>query len=74
MLGLLKAILETITMLVNFLINIIVGLIQFITMIPTYFQFVIGLGDIVPPFATVFFTAGITLTIMLFLINREEVG
>lgn len=74
MLGLLKAILETITMLINFLINIIVGLIQFITMIPTYFQFVIGLADIVPPFASVFFTAGITLTIMLFLINREEVG
>lgn len=74
MLGLLKAILETITMLVNFLINIIVGLIQFITMIPTYFTFVISMVDVVPPFATVFFTAGITLTIMLFLINRQELG
>ena len=72
MLGILKSILETITMLVNFLINTIVGLVNFIMMIPTYFTFTIGLADSVPAFASVFFTAGITLTIILFVINRQE--
>lgn len=71
MLGILKAILETITMLVDFIINVIIGLINFIGMIPTYFTFVISLIDVVPAFATIFFTAGITLTIILFVINRE---
>jgi len=72
MLGILQSILETITMLVNFLINMIVGLVNFIMMIPTYFAFTISLIDVVPAFATVFFTAGLTLTIILFLINRQE--
>lgn len=71
MLGILQSILETITLVIQFIINMIVGLVHFILMIPTYFTFVISLVDVVPAFATVFFTAGITLTIILFMINRE---
>lgn len=71
MLGILQTILETISLVIQFIINAIVGLINFLLMIPTYFTFTISLVDVVPTFATVFFTAGITLTIILFVINRQ---
>lgn len=72
MLGLLRSILETIILLVNFLINIILGLINFLLMIPTYITFITSLISVVPAFAQVFFSAGIILTVILFMINRQE--
>ena len=72
MLELLRSIIETVSMLITYLFNIIKGLVQFIIMIPTYVSWIAGLRAVVPPFATVFFTAGITITVILFLINRQE--
>ncbi len=72
MIELLRSIVDTIGALINFIINTILGLITFITMIPSYVSYIASLITVVPPFATIFFTAGITLTIILFLINRQE--
>lgn len=72
MIELLRSIVDTIGRLVTFIINTILGLITFITMIPSYLSYIAQLITVVPPFRTLFFTAGITITIILFLIDRQQ--
>lgn len=71
MLNLLRSIVESIVIIFNFFQHVLLSLIQFIGMIPTYVTFLFSLVDVVPSFALVFFGAGIYLTVVMLLINRE---
>ena len=72
MLGVLKAIWDAISLLFTFAVNMLLSLFTFISMIPTYISYIFTLVSVVPPFAVIFFTAGITLTVVLFMLNRTE--
>lgn len=72
MLDLLRSLVETIGLLFNFFINTILGLVNFIGMIPTYVTFITSMISVVPLFAQVFFISGITLTVILFVIGKEQ--
>lgn len=72
MLNLIRSLVETISLLFNFFLNTIKGLINFIGMIPTYVTFITSLVSVVPLYAQVFFISGITLTIVLFVIGKDQ--
>ena len=72
MLGILKAIWEIANLAFQFLANMILSLGYFIAMIPTYLAYLLSLVSVVPAFASAFMIAGITLTIVLFMLNRTE--
>lgn len=72
MLDLIRSIVETISLIFNFFLNTVRGLFQFIGMIPTYVTFITSLISVVPAFAQVFFLGGITLTIILFIIGKDQ--
>lgn len=72
MINLFRSILETIILLVSFVINLIVSIFQFIANIPFYLNYVVSLTSVVPTFALTFFTAGISLTLILLIINRQQ--
>lgn len=72
MLDILRSLLETIGLLFNFIVNAILGLVNFISMIPTYITFITSLISVVPLFAQIFFISGITLTVILFTIGRQQ--
>lgn len=72
MLDLLRSLVETIGLLFNFFVNTILGLVNFIGMIPTYVTFITSMISVVPLFAQVFFISGITLTVILFVIGKEQ--
>lgn len=74
MLSLLRSIVNTILLLVTFVIHLIESLINFILMIPTYVTFISSMISVVPAFATVFFTGGIALTVILFIIGKQQEG
>lgn len=68
----LRALLDAVLLAIEFLGNMIYSLFQLIIMIPQYITYLTSLLPIVPAFATVFFTAGIALTVILFMLNRTE--
>lgn len=72
MLDLIRSLVETISLIFNFFLNTIRGLFNFLGMIPTYITFITSLISVVPAFAQVFFIAGITLTVLLFVIGKEQ--
>lgn len=72
MLDILRSIWEIVQLLWQFVANMIISLAYFVMMIPTYMAYIVSLIDAVPAFATAFFTAGISLTIILFMMNRTE--
>lgn len=72
MLDLLRSLVETIGLIFNFIMNTFLGLVNFIGMIPTYVTFITSLISVVPAFAQVFFIAGITLTVILFVIGKDQ--
>lgn len=72
MINILKNILETITLLINLLLSIITALINFIINIPKYLNLLISLLGIAPTFVYSFAILGLTLNIILFMINRKS--
>lgn len=72
MINLLKSILDTIGILISLLISIVKSLINFIINIPTYLQFLISLLGVAPTFVYQFAITGLTISIILFLLNRKS--
>lgn len=71
MLSFLTGIWDTVTGLVGFVINIIVSLVRFITMIPVYTGYVSQLFNWLPyPFVT-FAVLGLSITVILMVIGRQ---
>lgn len=70
MLSFLTQIWDTITSSIEFLVNIITSLVRFIQLIPTYTNYVTDLFAWVPVPFGVFAGLGLTITIVLVLINR----
>lgn len=72
MLGILQSIWEMIQLIVQVFINLLSSLVLFIMMIPTYCAYILDMVAVIPDFASAFFVAGISLTIILFMMNRTE--
>lgn len=72
MLKLLESFLSSIGLLLTFLWNTLQSLLMFIGMIPEYITYITSLTAVVPSFATAFFVAGISLTVLLFMIGKEQ--
>lgn len=72
MLKLLESLLSSIGLLLTFLWNTLQSLIMFIGMIPEYITYITSLIAVIPSFATAFFIAGISLTVILFMVGRME--
>lgn len=71
MLSFLSQIVETIESVVGFLVNVIVSLVRFIAMIPTYTGYVSNLFQWLPiPFLS-FAVLGLSITVILVLIGRN---
>lgn len=72
MINLLKSIVDSITTLISLVISIIASLINFITHIPTYINLLLQMLNVVPTFAYSYAVAGISITVILFLLNRKS--
>lgn len=71
MLNLLRSIIEFITAIVSFIIHAIGSLLNFITLIPTYVSFLITSINVLPSVFIPFMIATITLSVVLFVLNRR---
>lgn len=72
MIKLIKSILDTIGIVIGLLISIIKSLVNFIINIPKYLQFLIATLSIAPTFTYQFAIAFLSITIILFLLNRKS--
>ena len=72
MLSLLESIVNFISSLIDFVVSFFNSIFTFIGMIPTYISYLGNLLIVVPTYAVVFFTAGISLTVALLIIGRNS--
>ena len=72
MIKLLTSLLSSIGLLLTFLWNTLQSLLTFIIMIPEYITYLTSMTAVVPSFATAYFIAGISLTVILFMIGKES--
>ena len=72
MLNLLRSIIDTIGIVISLLISIIQSLVNFIINIPKYLQFLISLLGVAPTFVYQYAVAGLSISIILFLLNRKS--
>lgn len=71
MLNLLQSFIDTVTAVVNFVINMITSFIWFVTQIPTYIQMLSVMIGYLPSFVVPFATLAISLSIVLWIIGRK---
>lgn len=72
MIQLLQSIVDAISAVWQFFINSITSLINLIMMIPGIISSVSSMLVVLPAYAAVYFTAGISLTVILFMLNKEK--
>lgn len=72
MIQLLQSIVDAISAVWQFFINSITSLINLIMMIPGIISSISSMLVVLPSYAAVYFTAGISLTVILFMLNKEK--
>lgn len=70
MLSALKAIVTSITSLINFVINTIKSLVMLIGKLPEFINYVTAGSVALPVFILTFFTVGVSVAVLKFVINR----
>lgn len=71
MISLVKSLLNTVSAVVQFLINLLYSLFQFIRLIPSIINSLASILVVFPSFSLVYISLGITVTVLLFLVNRK---
>lgn len=71
MISLIKSIVDAIGAVFQFFLNLLVSFFQFIRLIPSIINSLASVLVVFPAFSVVYITFGITITVLLFLINRK---
>lgn len=71
MLNLLQSFIDTVTAVVNFVINMITSFIWFVTQIPTYIQMLTVMIGYLPAYVIPFCTLAISLSVVLWILGRK---
>lgn len=71
MISLIKSIVGAISAVFTFFINLLISFFQFIRLIPSIINSLSSILVIFPQFSLVYIGFGITVTVLLFLINRK---
>lgn len=71
MLSFLSFIVDTINMLIHFVVNIVTSLVAIIRLIPTFTTYTFSLFAWLPQPYTLFAALGLSITVLLFVIGRE---
>lgn len=67
-----KSFFGTITMVISLVISLIEGFINFLKAIPMFFSTLVGVFNRVPSFMLVFVTITAVMSVMLFIVGREN--
>lgn len=74
MLSLLKSIVEFVALIGNLIGNIFNTIIMFITSIPTIVTYLVSTLNVLPTFALSYAIIGISLTVMILIISKNQTG
>lgn len=74
MISLIKGLIETIGLVVNLIIHLVQTIVIFIGSIPSIITYLISLLTLIPSFALSYAVIGISLTVMIIIISRQQAG
>lgn len=74
MLSLIKGLVETIGLVINLLIHLVQTIVIFIGSIPSIITYLVSLLTVIPSFALSYAVIGISLTVMILIISKQQAG